>query len=872
LKLKLVAFLVLCIHQFCLGQKLLEELPLVDTKYINYQTSSFDRTGRNRDGYASANATDSVLHGKINNPTGTSDGTYEYILFHQKENILVNRFWLTDFNPNTIIRIYLDGRKNPTIEKNILDFFSLDSCLVHNFYNSSGGNISYVPIHAKDDIVITSSTNDGYYNLQYTKLPLDSNYEEIPLTTLQNYICNNGKNPKASIGLDKIYDTLITLLPNSSFNSNKIVGGGSINAIYLSSPTMESTKWVTDDIRSHKGSSKFSLRVLPNANNYVLRRRVKCTQTTPTQNAQVLIDNINAGNWNYITNTRNYQIWEDIDFKIPKQYCIGKNSINLEIKALSGNNVITEGYYWILCDGIIIDSIDIGNIISENFHNYSVINDRNMYTYTSTYLMDKSKNYIQTLASNFININFDNNMFPQISVPLGLFFGTGSKTLAPSQAIICGNKEDTLYNFLSMPFWENFSLSLINNSNDTQYFHLKIDYSLHNYYDKDKTGYLHNFYANKQYNSSDTFVEILKANGTGKYIGTILEGSQYDNGVVEENEYNNWLEGDELFYIDDLSTPNLYGTGTEDFFNCGFYFAFNNVSLPFHGMIYEDTLYERTCYRYNILDPINFNKNINLYLEHGNWNTKKSIYKINTWYYLKDSTTIETCDSIDFSSMGSLQQHNYIGHSIDSSITSVIEGIYDNIVKTIFVKNILDSCVFDINIPITNNGIRLVRTFDNNKIAQQAEVYIDDNLVGTWYHHGVNIFQRIKEDIFEIPSSFTKEKNMLHIKLIPTSEPFNINYLKAYYYKGVKLVSSLQTNEKKQEITIYPNPASEYINLQTIDTYDFYEIYDMKGQILMSKKHTPNTPIEINLLPSGEYSLRIFKGKYIVGDSKFVKL
>ncbi|MBK7972302.1 MAG: DUF2961 domain-containing protein [Deltaproteobacteria bacterium] len=42
-------------------------------------------------------------------------------------------------------------------------------------------------------------------------------------------------------------------------------------------------------------------------------------------------------------------------------------------------------------------------------------------------------------------------------------------------------------------------------------------------------------------------------------------------------------EGDERFHLDGAATPALHGTGTEDYFNGGWYFLFGRFSAPLHG-------------------------------------------------------------------------------------------------------------------------------------------------------------------------------------------------------------------------------------------------------------------------------------------------
>ena len=43
-------------------------------------------------------------------------------------------------------------------------------------------------------------------------------------------------------------------------------------------------------------------------------------------------------------------------------------------------------------------------------------------------------------------------------------------------------------------------------------------------------------------------------------------------GLIKSGNLRDYLEGDERIFIDGKLTPELYGTGTEDFYESGWYF------------------------------------------------------------------------------------------------------------------------------------------------------------------------------------------------------------------------------------------------------------------------------------------------------------
>lgn len=71
------------------------------------------------------------------------------------------------------------------------------------------------------------------------------------------------------------------------------------------------------------------------------------------------------------------------------------------------------------------------------------------------------------------------------------------------------------------------------------------------------------------------------------------------------------------------------------------------------------------------------------------------------------------------------------------------------------------------------------------------------------------------------------------------------------------------------ELKIYPNPASEIINIENIEYYSKIEIYDIQGQLLISIDN-PNNPININNLKIGSYFIRTYSNQDM-GTGKFIK-
>ena len=82
-------------------------------------------------------------------------------------------------------------------------------------------------------------------------------------------------------------------------------------------------------------------------------------------------------------------------------------------------------------------------------------------------------------------------------------------------------------------------------------------------------------------------------------------------------------EGDDLFYIDGAKLPQIYGTGTEDYFNQAWDLR-NETSTWTGTPIAEGELAgsRLSAYRWHVPDPIAFTQSIRAEIEHSGWTAK----------------------------------------------------------------------------------------------------------------------------------------------------------------------------------------------------------------------------------------------------------
>jgi hypothetical protein len=105
------------------------------------------------------------------------------------------------------------------------------------------------------------------------------------------------------------------------------------------------------------------------------------------------------------------------------------------------------------------------------------------------------------------------------------------------------------------------------------------------------------------------------------------------------------LEGDERIYIDGADFPQLHGTGAEDYFNSGFYYAGGTYHRPTHGMTFDtssgmpDDPYGNGAfdctqqYRLQLTDAVPFRESLRFDLERGPTSNLHTYFRsVGYWY------------------------------------------------------------------------------------------------------------------------------------------------------------------------------------------------------------------------------------------------
>ncbi len=240
---------------------------------------------------------------------------------------------------------------------------------------------------------------------------------------------------------------------------------------------------------------------------------------------------------------------------------------------------------------------------------------------------------------------WDGETTPSVEVPVGDFYGMGFNEYAPLNSLAVTVNPGSAFNcYWTMPFRKKCKITMQNlNTSEAMRLYYQVDYTLTDIGEDE--GYLHAQFrrSNPTTGSLHTLIDGIK--GKGQYVGTYIAWN------VNNNVW--WGEGEIKFFMDgDTQYPTINGTGTEDYF-CGSYNfenqktkqyqEFSTAYAGLHQVIRPNGLYASQqgfgMYRWHILDPIRFEKDLKITIQDLGWRhdgryypQKSDISSVVYWY------------------------------------------------------------------------------------------------------------------------------------------------------------------------------------------------------------------------------------------------
>jgi hypothetical protein len=526
----------------------------------------------------------------------------------------------------------------------------------------------------------------------------------------------------------------------------------------------------------------------------ILTRRYD--SSVANQVANVTVNGIAVGRWAPAGTGPNGQVWADESVTVPASVSAGQTSLTVTNTFVSSNLDFNEFHYW--ADSLVgggqqrTDSVDVGNTASEGAHGYVIAGQTWSGTRTFGYFPTAVIDSNAILTGVRIRISFDG--VQTVDAPLGEFFGS-ARYDARVRSLMTGMDPATgsLSAWWPMPFAGSAVVSLFNSSALTlSGVSAQVSSApcatCASQLSSGQIGYFHatsNWVpANQQVPGQD--YTILTASGRGKFAGVAL-------GMIGPSSpaYSRiYLEGNERVYVDGARTPNPAGTGTEDYFDSGWYFTNGPDSLPFNGNPSHqagtygcpDAVDCTSAYRLTIDDAVPFDSSLDYGIEHGfDFNAPgggtgddvAAEYTSTAFWYGVSQAGQKTTDTLAVGDAASESAHGYTtGAAAGNSgrLTDTFEGDDGAATPVAFPGRTTQSAVsFHLAVDPANSGVTLVRSGDQEAGYQQAVVTVNGQTAGTWLEPFANPLHRLLDDSFQIPPALTAGSSSLAITITPAS-------------------------------------------------------------------------------------------------------
>ncbi len=213
-----------------------------------------------------------------------------------------------------------------------------------------------------------------------------------------------------------------------------------------------------------------------------------------------------------------------------------------------------------------------------------------------------------------IRVYYDGYKTPSVDAPLGDFFGVGHGSERNLNSIMVHDSSwgRARNSYWPMPYRKSCRITVTNEGNRlVPMFYYHVDYR--NYASLPANiGYFHAYYRQERPARKGHNYEFLNIRGTGQYVGTVMS--------VVQTAVSWFGEGDDLFYVDGATKPQILGTGSEDYFNDAW--GLRDSDGPWTGtpIAEGERLGSRlTGYRWHVPDPIPFKKSLWAGIEHSGW-------------------------------------------------------------------------------------------------------------------------------------------------------------------------------------------------------------------------------------------------------------
>lgn len=235
------------------------------------------------------------------------------------------------------------------------------------------------------------------------------------------------------------------------------------------------------------------------------------------------------------------------------------------------------------------------------------------------------------LANVWISVFFDDQEEPGVLAPIGEFFGSAVRDSADADGLVLGRDGGRMWCRYPMPFHERAEVRFINLSDQIA----DIEYWVT--WREEEVGDQRYFFAryNQDVSVNDKPYTVANVNGTGHFVGATVAAAGANSLT--------FLEGDDVYKIDSDDGADFHGTGTDDYFNSGWYFASGPSAGAAHGAVAKQSKSPAgfSAFRSHIVEPVPFHNAFVFELEHGESNNAPGVTYSSVAYWYQDAADVE---------------------------------------------------------------------------------------------------------------------------------------------------------------------------------------------------------------------------------------
>lgn len=780
------------------------------------QFSSFARDGSNDDGFE---GTYSCLR-------ETAQG--ECVIAERSGAGEITSVWFTrapwgDVSATGDITVELDGRV--VLDAPLSDVVSgklgapFVWPLVGNAKDSAGGAVIKVPMPYRESMRVTVDNNPYFHHVDYRTFADASGVRTFdpsdPARDVVEKLRHFGvADPKAPATGTEVTRERFSLAPGETVRLDRLRGPATINELRLRIPQVVASPRVVDDGRAFDtgGGSSFDVTVAPNNQGVRITRRFD--RQIGNQVARLLVDGTRVGTWRSGAAAKG--LWGVQSIEVPASVTAGKSSLRVANRFVSSDLDFNEFRYDVHSrvngEWVRTDVLDLGpdHPGEEAAHDYRIDNavfarHKLIARYPTPPERVKASDAVLTGAR--LRITFDGRT--TVDAPVGEFFGSGLgehdvRTLMSSIDAGAGGWYTAWW---PMSFARGATVELVNTSPvPIERATLRVSSAPSRGAGAGTdVGYFHATHKRGHTQQGQDW-NFLSAEGSGTFLGvthtmrglippgsssTRSRGTHSLSGTYANQR--NYLEGDERFYVDGASSPAWHGTGSEDFYESGWYFrAGTTFSMPLAG----NPAYERNgdgcrydctgAYRLLVPDAVSFTRGLVAGIEHGPSNDEPGDYSSTAYWYGGLDARMHETDSVDLGDRGSRRSHRYTAEGERTeTVTSTFEGTPRPGPTTRPTTAATGPVGFRVSVDPDNSGVRLRRLSDQSAAHQRVRVRVDGELAGTWYQPLGNTTHRWLHDGFDIPPAMTEGKSSIRVELLPVdgAPPWSASRYTAHSYE-----------------------------------------------------------------------------------------